>query len=168
MKDSRRLYIILLLTFCIFGFLNFSSYFQEKNMTKLSKKLSDYKVTKTDSEWKEILNDEEYNILREKGTEYPHSGEYNLHFEKGVYNCKGCNSPLFNSNQKFNSDCGWPSFDDAIEGSIEYKNDYSLGMIRVEILCSNCGGHLGHIFNDGPTNTGKRYCVNSVSLDFKN
>ena len=128
----------------------------------------DYKVTKTDKEWKEVLNDEEYKILREKGTEYPHTGEYNLHFEEGVYNCKGCKTPLFNSDQKFNSDCGWPSFDDAIEGSIEYKNDYSLGMIRVEILCSNCGGHLGHIFNDGPTNTGKRYCVNSVSLDFKN
>ena len=164
MKDSIGLYKILLITFCIFSFLNFSSNFQQKKMNKPT----DYKVTKTDKEWKEILNDEEYKILREKGTEYPHTGEYNLHFEEGVYNCKGCKTPLFNSDQKFNSDCGWPSFDDAIEGSIEYKNDYSLGMIRVEILCSNCGGHLGHIFNDGPTNTGKRYCVNSVSLDFKN
>lgn len=164
MKDSIGLYKILLITFCIFSLLNFSSNFQQKKMNKPI----DYKVTKTDKEWKEILNDEEYKILREKGTEYPHTGEYNLHFEEGVYNCKGCKTPLFNSDQKFNSDCGWPSFDDAIEGSIEYKNDYSLGMIRVEILCSNCGGHLGHIFNDGPTNTGKRYCVNSVSLDFKN
>ena len=164
MKDSIGLYKILLITFCIFSFLNFSSNFQQKKMNKPI----DYKVTKTDKEWKEILNDEEYKILRKKGTEYPHTGEYNLHFEEGVYNCKGCKTPLFNSDQKFNSDCGWPSFDDAIEGSIEYKNDYSLGMIRVEILCSNCGGHLGHIFNDGPTNTGKRYCVNSVSLDFKN
>ena len=114
MKDSIGLFKILLITFCIFSFLNFSSNFQQKKMNKPI----DYKVTKTDKEWKEVLNDEEYKILREKGTEYPHTGEYNLHFEEGVYNCKGCKTPLFNSDQKFNSDCGWPSFDDAIEGSI--------------------------------------------------
>ena len=104
----------------------------------------------------------------EKGTEYPGTGEYNIFMEEGIYNCKGCDNPLFTSEQKFESNCGWPSFDNAIEGSVEYKNDYTLGMTRVEILCTNCGGHLGHVFNDGPTESGKRYCVNSVSIDFKN
>ncbi|MDA9285213.1 peptide-methionine (R)-S-oxide reductase MsrB [Flavobacteriaceae bacterium] len=104
----------------------------------------------------------------EKGTEYPGTGEYNIHMKEGVYNCKGCDNPLFTSDQKFESNCGWPSFDNAIAGSVEYKDDYSLGRTRVEILCTNCGGHLGHVFNDGPTESGKRYCVNSVSIDFKN
>ncbi|MDE0966836.1 MAG: peptide-methionine (R)-S-oxide reductase MsrB [Flavobacteriaceae bacterium] len=129
---------------------------------------TDYKVKKTKEEWKKTLNDEEYRVLINKGTEYPGSGEYNIHMKEGVYNCKGCNNPLFTSDQKFESDCGWPSFDNAIEGSVEYKKDNTLGMSRVEILCTNCGGHLGHIFNDGPTESGKRYCVNSVSIDFKN
>jgi peptide-methionine (R)-S-oxide reductase len=107
-------------------------------------------------------------VLINKGTEYPGTGEYNIHMKEGIYNCKGCDNPLFTSDQKFESNCGWPSFDNAIEGSVEYKNDYTLGMTRVEILCTNCGGHLGHVFNDGPTESGKRYCVNSVSIDFKN
>ncbi|MBC8300854.1 MAG: peptide-methionine (R)-S-oxide reductase MsrB [Pelagibacterales bacterium] len=122
---------------------------------------------KTTEEWKKILNDEEYRVLIEKGTEYPHTGKYNMHFENGVYNCNGCNTPLFNSDQKFKSDCGWPSFDESIEGAIKYVDDYSLSRYRVEIICANCKGHLGHIFDDGPTETGKRYCVNSVSIDFK-
>ena len=125
-----------------------------------------YPVQKSEAEWMKELDAESYRILREKGTEPPFSGEYNLHFEKGSYQCKACNNPLFISEQKFDSGCGWPSFDDAIEGSIKTILDKSHGMIRTEIVCNDCGGHLGHIFNDGPTETGQRYCVNSLSVDF--
>lgn len=127
-----------------------------------------YAIEKNEAEWKAELSPEEYRILREKGTERPHTGEYNLHFEKGMYLCRACSTPLFKSDQKFESGCGWPSFDDAIEGSIEYHKDHTFGMIRTEIVCANCGGHLGHIFDDGPTPTGMRYCVNSASIDFDN
>ncbi len=128
----------------------------------------DYKIQKTDEEWKENLSPEEFWVLREKGTERPGTGTYYMHFEKGTYNCAACGVPLFVSNNKYESHCGWPSFDDAIDGAIIYKKDTSHGMIRTEILCANCGGHLGHIFDDGPRETtGKRYCVNSISLDFE-
>lgn len=112
------------------------------------------------------LSAEQKHILFEKGTELPHSGKYNLHFEDGVYRCANCNAQLFESDSKFHSTCGWPSFDQAIEGAVEYKKDTSHGMIRTEILCAKCGGHLGHVFDDGPTETGQRYCINSRSLDF--
>ena len=121
----------------------------------------------SEEKWKDILSREQFKILREKGTESPFSGIYNSHFEDGTYFCVGCNAPLFKSETKFNSGCGWPSFDASIKGSIKYSLDKSLGMIRTEILCNNCNGHLGHVFNDGPTDTGTRYCVNSISLDFK-
>lgn len=126
-----------------------------------------YKVKKTEEEWKKQLGLEKYKILRQKGTEFPHSGQYNIHFEKGTYCCVGCGEPLFESSAKFNAHCGWPSFDQSIPGKVEYIKDTSHGMIRTEILCSSCGGHLGHVFNDGPTQTGIRYCVNSLSIDFK-
>ena len=128
--------------------------------------MSDFKINKSDAEWREELNEEQYRILRKKGTERPHTGKYNLHFEDGTYKCAGCNEPLFESSSKFESGCGWPSFDDAIKGKVTNVLDKSHGMIRTEIVCSNCGGHLGHVFNDGPTETGTRYCVNSVSVDF--
>ena len=121
----------------------------------------------SDKYWKENLSEESYRILREKGTEPPFSGKYNLHFENGYYLCKACENPLFKSGQKFDSGCGWPSFDDAIKGSVKNILDKSHGMIRTEIVCNNCGGHLGHVFNDGPTETGQRYSVNSLSVDFK-
>ena len=127
----------------------------------------DYPLKKSDSEWREELDDKRYHILREKGTERPFSGEYNLHFEEGTYTCGACNVPLFSSGQKFESNCGWPSFDNALEGAVSNVLDKSHGMIRTEIVCSNCGSHLGHVFNDGPTDTGQRYCVNSLSVDFK-
>lgn len=126
-----------------------------------------YKIQKTEEEWKAQLGFEKYKILRQKGTEFPHTGEYNLHFEKGTYCCAGCEEPLFESSTKFNAHCGWPSFDQSIPGKVEYIKDTSHGMIRTEILCSSCGGHLGHVFDDGPTETGIRYCVNSLSIDFK-
>ena len=126
-----------------------------------------YPIQYSDSEWREKLSDEQFRVLRQKGTEAPHSGKYNLHFQNGEYHCAACNAKLFESDQKFESGCGWPSFDDAIEGSIEYVQDKTHGMIRTEILCANCGSHLGHVFDDGPTETGQRFCVNSTSIDFE-
>ena len=116
--------------------------------------------------WKNKLDKFTYSILREAGTEMPFSGKYNMFFEEGYYKCKGCGSKLFDSKSKFDSGCGWPSFDKCIEGSIIYKEDNSLSRTRTEILCAECEGHLGHVFDDGPTKTGARYCVNSASLNF--
>lgn len=121
----------------------------------------------TEKEYREKLTPEQYYVLREKGTERPFTGEYNTHYEDGVYSCAACGNDLFKSDQKFDSGCGWPSFDDEIEGAIERKRDTTHGMIRTEIMCSNCGSHLGHVFNDGPTPSGIRHCVNSLSLEFK-
>ena len=128
--------------------------------------MSKYPIHKTEEEWKQDLSPEEYRILREAGTEYPFTGKFNDHKEKGIYCCKGCGSPLYESTAKFDSGCGWPSYDKSITGAIEYRKDTSLGMHRVEILCAQCGGHQGHVFEDGPTETGQRYCVNSASIDF--
>jgi peptide-methionine (R)-S-oxide reductase len=149
-------------------FFTVTSTLQSQNIpVSKDKIMSEKKIVKTDQEWKAILSEEEFRILRNKGTEYPHTGKYNLHFENGVYNCNGCNTPLFESNQKFESDCGWPSFDDAIDGAVKYVDDFTHNMVRTEIVCVKCDGHLGHVFDDGPTETGKRYCVNSISIDFK-
>lgn len=125
-------------------------------------------TTKTEEEWKQQLSPEQYRVLREKGTERPFTGKFYLHEEKGIYTCAACGNELFASNMKFNSSCGWPSFDKEIAGGkIKTQRDLSHGMIRTEIMCAKCGSHLGHLFDDGPTETGMRYCVNSVSLDFK-
>jgi peptide-methionine (R)-S-oxide reductase len=121
----------------------------------------------TEKEYQDKLTPDQYHILREKGTERPFTGEYNTHYDEGVYSCAACGNELFKSDQKFDSGCGWPSFDDEVEGAIERKRDTTHGMMRTEIMCSNCGSHLGHVFNDGPTPTGIRHCVNSLSLDFK-
>lgn len=126
-----------------------------------------YPIERSEADWRKQLSEEQYRVLREKGTEAPHSGKYNLHFQNGEYHCAACHTKLFESDQKFESGCGWPSFDDAIEGSIEYVQDRSYGMVRTEILCANCGSHLGHVFDDGPTETGQRYCVNSASIEFE-
>jgi len=125
------------------------------------------KIVKTEAEWKQQLTEQEYYVLRQKGTDRPGDGGYTKHFEKGTYHCAACNAQLFESNSKYESHCGWPSFDDAIPGTIDLTKDTTLGMIRTEITCTKCGGHLGHIFDDGPKETtGKRYCVNTSSIRF--
>ena len=121
-----------------------------------------------EKDWKKILSNEQYRILRRKGTEPPFTGKYLENKEDGTYVCAACGNPLFSSKTKFDSSSGWPSFWEAIKKeNIELKSDNSFGMNRIEVLCSNCGGHLGHVFDDGPKPTGKRYCINSESLDFK-
>ena len=126
-----------------------------------------YKITKTDSEWKAWLTPEQYHVLRKAGTERPFSSALNKNYKKGVYVCAACNTTLFKSEHKFDSGTGWPSFDREIEGHVEFTTDRNLGYARTEEHCGTCGGHLGHVFNDGPKNTtGKRHCINGVSLKF--
>ncbi|MBI2514678.1 peptide-methionine (R)-S-oxide reductase MsrB [Candidatus Wolfebacteria bacterium] len=123
------------------------------------------KITKTEEEWKKELTPEEYRILREKGTEPAFSGEYYKSKEAGVYLCRACGEKLFSSDTKFDSGTGWPSFTEPMNReNIELKEDISFGMRRTEVLCKKCGSHLGHVFDDGPQPTGKRFCVNSLSL----
>ena len=123
---------------------------------------------KDDQYWREKLTPEEFYVLRQKGTERAFTGEYCDTEEEGVYHCRGCGEALFNSESKFDAGCGWPSFDRPASGNvIGEERDTSHGMIRTEVLCQKCGGHLGHVFPDGPTNTGLRYCINSLSIDLK-
>ena len=130
--------------------------------------MNDEKIEKTEREWKESLTPEQYRVLRQAGTEPAFTGQYWDHKGQGVYACAGCGQELFTSDQKFDSRCGWPSFWDAVDPErITRRLDTSYGMQRVEVLCSRCGGHLGHLFDDGPRPTGQRYCINSVSIDFK-
>lgn len=125
-------------------------------------------IIKTEEEWKNLLTPDQYYVLRQKGTERPFTGKFEAHWEPGVYTCAACGNELFKSNTKFDAGCGWPSFYEALDKTkITEKMDYTHGMTRVEIMCAKCGGHLGHVFNDGPADkTGLRYCVNSLSLDF--
>jgi peptide-methionine (R)-S-oxide reductase len=121
-----------------------------------------------DDEWKKKLTLEQYKVLREKATERPFTGKYWNSKEKGMFVCAGCGQKLFSSDSKFDSGTGWPSFSKALPGSVKFIEDNSLGMSRLEVVCSKCGGHLGHIFDDGPKNKGgKRFCINSCSLDMK-
>jgi peptide-methionine (R)-S-oxide reductase len=123
------------------------------------------KIDKTDEQWRTELTPEQYRVLRQKGTERPFSGEYDHTFEPGTYHCAGCGAPIFESEAKYDSGCGWPAFfAPAGEDVVEEESDVSLGMIRTEVLCASCGGHLGHVFPDGPQPTGQRYCINSAAL----
>ncbi len=124
-------------------------------------------MPKNEAEWKEKLSEEEYAVLREKSTERPFSGKFLNEKRDGMYTCKACGNPLFASDTKFDSGTGWPSFDDALPGAVEFVQDRELGMMRTEVVCARCRSHLGHVFNDGPTKTGKRYCMNSVCLDLE-
>ncbi|KAF8817495.1 methionine sulfoxide reductase [Phlegmacium glaucopus] len=125
-------------------------------------------VDKSESEWRAILSREQFRVLRQKGTERSGTGEYDKHSDPGVYSCAGCGTPLYKSTTKFNSGCGWPAFFDAIPGAVSRHEDTTLGMHRIEITCTACGGHLGHVFKgEGyETPTDERHCVNSVSLKF--
>ncbi|MGD2128645.1 MAG: peptide-methionine (R)-S-oxide reductase MsrB [Lysobacterales bacterium] len=126
------------------------------------------KISKTDEEWKAQLTPEQYRVTRQAGTERPFSGEYDQCWDRGVYHCVCCGQPLFDSESKFNAGCGWPSFRSELEvAGIEQRPDFSHGMSRIELRCSHCGAHLGHIFPDGPPPTGMRYCINSASLVFR-
>jgi len=125
-------------------------------------------LEKDEGYWREHLTPDEYTVLREKGTERAFTGEYWNVWEEGTYHCRGCGEVLFQSDTKFDAGCGWPSFDrPASEGVVEESRDTSHGMIRTEVLCQKCGGHLGHVFPDGPTETGQRYCINSLSISLE-
>jgi peptide-methionine (R)-S-oxide reductase len=126
-----------------------------------------YQVTHTDAEWRRLLRPEQFEIMREHGTEAPDSCALNYEKRNGTFSCSGCGQPLFTAKKKFESNTGWPSFNDPVEGSVETTSDASHGMTRNEVHCSRCGSHLGHLFDDGPPPTHLRYCINGVAMNFK-
>ncbi|MFT4944002.1 MAG: peptide-methionine (R)-S-oxide reductase [Flavobacteriales bacterium] len=135
---------------------------------KNSKQKEEFPVQKTDAQWEAELSKMQYYILREAGTERPFTSPLNSKYEKGIYYCAACDTPLFNGDNKFDSGSGWPSFDREIKGNVTFDVDYNLGYARAEEHCATCGGHLGHVFNDGPKKTtGKRHCINGGALTFK-
>jgi len=164
-KYPKLIYLNILPLFIILlSMITFSSCGQSVN----NNSNQDYEVQRTDTEWRAQLSAEEFNILRNKGTERAFSGKYVDWDHKGTFNCKACNNPLFSSETKFESGTGWPSFYDYYnENSIIEKTDNSHGWARIEIVCQKCGSHIGHVFEDGPKPTGLRYCMNSLALTFE-
>ena len=151
--------VLLLISIVVLA--NCTSFAQKKQ-----KKMK-YKVVKTDNEWKATLTPAQFKVLRKAGTERPFTSELYKNFKTGIYVCAACGTPLYVSKNKFDSECGWPSFDQAIEGALEYDVDYKIGYARTELKCKTCGSHLGHSFDDGPKETtGKRHCINGVALKF--
>jgi len=168
---KRAIYVIMILVF-LTGYLSLKTLSKQESLnTELSnngEKNMIKKVEKTNKEWKEVLTPEQYRVMRKSGTEKPFSGKYNDHYEKGIYYCAACDTPLFSSENKYDHGTGWPSFTAPFdENYIEYRKDNSLFMRRIEVRCAVCGAHLGHVFDDGPKPTHKHFCINSVSLDFK-
>jgi len=142
--------------------------FSACSQTQKQTNMENLQVNKSEEEWKKQLTPEQFEVLRLKGTERAFTGKFESQWDSGIYVCAACGNELFNSNSKFDAGCGWPSFYEALDKSkVIEKKDISHGMVRIEIMCANCGGHLGHVFDDGPKPTGLRYCINSVSLDFK-
>ena len=151
----------LILLSAIFTFVSCNTSAQKKEETK------NYEVSKTEAEWKAQLSEQEFYVLREAGTERSFSSPLNKNYQEGIFVCTACNTPLFKSEHKFDSGTGWPSFDRIIEGNVEFSTDRNLGYTLIEEHCAICGGHLGHVFNDGPRETtGKRHCINGVALKF--
>ena len=137
------------------------------NSNAQKEKKTAYNISKTDAEWKAELTPLEYKVLRHAATEPPFSSSFNKNYKAGTYVCKACKTPLFKSEHKYDSGSGWPSFDREIKGNVAFSTDYDLGYQRTEEHCATCGGHLGHVFNDGPSKTtGKRHCINGVALTF--
>ena len=156
MKKLGSIFILLLMMSC-------AGNAQEK--TKKVKK--NYKVVKTNAEWKELLSPLAYNVLREAGTERPFTSPLNNIKKEGTFVCAACKTPLYKTKHKFDSGTGWPSFDRAVKGNVELDVDYKIGYARTELKCNTCGGHLGHSFDDGPQKTtGKRHCINGAALEF--
>lgn len=162
LKCHGILYLILLFSMCSTAQKNYKTnnpYYQTKDTQK---------VNIHDTVWAKVLDSKAYYIAREKGTEYAFSGQFWNHFEKGLYHCKACGNPLFQSDAKFESHCGWPSFFEPVQtNSILFSIDTSYQMNRTEVTCGRCGAHLGHVFDDGPPPSHKRYCINSVILNFE-
>jgi len=153
MKKIASLFLFILMISCV------------GNAQKKSDKT--YPIQKTNDEWKKLLSPAEYYVLREAGTERAFTSEFNNNHKKGTYVCAACNTPLYESEYKFDSGTGWPSFDRAVKENVELDVDYKIGYARTELKCNTCGGHLGHSFNDGPKNTtGERHCINGVALKF--
>ncbi len=153
--------------FILFALLSFSCKSQNSNKKINSSSSTKYKIEKNNKEWKSELTSIQYYVLRQAGTERAFSGEYDKNYNKGIYVCAACQSPLYESDYKYDSRSGWPSFDRGIKKNIEFDVDYKLGYQRSELKCSTCGGHLGHLFNDGPKKTtGERHCINSAALTF--